>query len=142
MGRPSGESLSPRRQPHGGCFAGREIRSLSWAQLGTGRQVDLDSNGTKRLSGCVLDGSHEGVGRGIERQDESRPVPRRVPAVLPTDLLARLFCFSFRSVLTTLPVFTMLAATLSPRVLNGPLGRRMFAATLGPGMLTGPLARA
>ena len=87
MGCPSFETLSRRRQLHDGRFPGREIRSLRWAQLGTSRQMDLDANGTERLSGCVLDRSHESVGRGIERQDKSRPVPRRVPGVLRPYLL-------------------------------------------------------
>ena len=132
MGSPSVENLSRRRQLHDGRFAGGEIRSPRWAQLGTSRQVDLDSNGTERLLGCVLDRPHESLGRGIERQDESRPVPRRVPGVLRTDLLARLFSFSSRSGLATLPVFTMLATTLGPRMLTG---------SLGPRMVTGYLAR-
>jgi hypothetical protein len=96
--------------------------------------VNLDTNCTERLSGCVFDRSDKGVGRGVECQDKSRSAPRLIPCICGTDVLTRLFS------LFVVPGLTMLALALTAFiVLTTALGTRMFATAFGTRVFTGSL---
>ena len=91
MGSPSIESLSCSWQPHGCRLSRTNISSLRGAKFGAGGKVDLNSHGAQRLARGICNGTNEGVGRAIERQDQPRPSAYYVPSLTGSDVYARLF---------------------------------------------------